>query len=1172
MDIDPSSLDMDLISSAMGDDMDLFKEEDALNIIKDMVSSDMLDNFLNEMDLNQAQYNDDMLQMNESPPLLECTMDMHQQQSPPMSPQQQVQQKHPLIKNEQAAHHASQPLIKEEPLQLLHNNNSPMHGSMHSPIFKTDPLIASNFNLYSGEQQGQLLKPQPTTTIHHHMDGNRLLQHTPNAAPATILYTPTGTNPFAYQVTGTAAAQTSPSSSPSPPLAEQPAQTTPPPTPVQKTHQAQRIPHYPKKIHTIPATLQYTPPQTQPFIIQSNPATTLMYTTSATTVNGATILTAAPIPVVLDTAAAAAPVGKAPISSSKTIEAAAPAANVNANKVPINRVQPKVKEVKRSAHNAIERRYRTSINDKITELKNLVVGEAAKLNKSAVLRKSIDKIRDLQRQNYELKGELQRLQGELMARDGSKVKDLLQLSSTSNVSGKKRRQQSLASDVDGGGSAVYGLTPPRSDISDPSLSPVHSDISMPPSPYGGSTASCSSKDETVVAVPSSMRGMATHSRLALCMFMFAVLAVNPFKSLLQRSSYDKYETVDELSGQRRILSYETDAEGGWQQTSSSLLLWLLNIFLMLGCMVKLLVYGDPLLGAETHGSYANAETYFAQGQATQAYASYLNCLQLYGISLPSTRFENFMLTAWQFLRFLFHRLWVGRVLSRKAGGLFCSAMQRKRALASARELALIFNRLNQLHLTGNRKDGQGTMLTLYACNMAEVAHTLLTPREIMSIYMTAALRMKKSSPKWLQLCARYYMSRARQECAKARGSEQTQDLCWAFSSYGYRYCSTHIFAYEHVTPGNIEEDFFTKLQNPCDPTSHVVKQYREHLLYRAIQCLVGAGHKPSSAKSSSSATNGGNGGESEQTQHSGTIVSNVLKYTSLLRDTLHNDERDTNVGWWASILEIAVHWLLGEDTLAEQLYDNIKHLPPQLQQCSDNMPKALHAVLRAKMILLMNNGNTLDKRLKQSINSICAESSTQLQESLTINRITNAKGIKLLFQLLTCDWLLETRTALWELEHMSVEDDGYYQVPGDVLEEFQIDLNSLRSIVENIPNAHSRIYLYEAVCRLMAGASPCHTQQLLDRSLRSRYAHSSIFCGSKDRRHPNFEGGERERAAAMYVACKYLPAALLSSPGERAGMLAEAAKTLEKVGDKRKLKECYQLMKSLGSGGCTVKA
>ena len=45
--------------------------------------------------------------------------------------------------------------------------------------------------------------------------------------------------------------------------------------------------------------------------------------------------------------------------------------------------------------------------------------------------------------------------------------------------------------------------------------------------------------------------------------------------------------------------------------------------------------------------------------------------------------------------------------------------------------------------------------------------------------------------------------------------------------------------------------------------------------------------------------------------------------------------------------------------------------------------------------------------------------------------------------------------------------------------------------------------------------------------------------------------GEREHATALYMACKHLPPQLLSSPGERNGMLTEAARTLEKIGDKR---------------------
>lgn len=54
------------------------------------------------------------------------------------------------------------------------------------------------------------------------------------------------------------------------------------------------------------------------------------------------------------------------------------------DKLPINCLttvpgQPKVREVKRSAHNAIERRYRTSINDKIIELKDMVCGTDSKV-------------------------------------------------------------------------------------------------------------------------------------------------------------------------------------------------------------------------------------------------------------------------------------------------------------------------------------------------------------------------------------------------------------------------------------------------------------------------------------------------------------------------------------------------------------------------------------------------------------------------------------------------------------------------------------------------------------------------------------------------------------------------------------------------------------------------
>lgn len=60
-------------------------------------------------------------------------------------------------------------------------------------------------------------------------------------------------------------------------------------------------------------------------------------------------------------------------------------------------------------------------------------------------------------------------------------------------------------------------------------------------------------------------------------------------------------------------------------------------------------------------------------------------------------------------------------------------------------------------------------------------------------------------------------------------------------------------------------------------------------------------------------------------------------------------------------------------------------------------------------------------------------------------------------------------------------------------------------------------------------------------------------------------GGEREHAAALYLACRHLPTPLLASPGERVGMLLDAAKLLEKIGDRKRLQQCYHLMQSLGT-------
>uniref|UniRef100_A0A8D8MWK3 Sterol regulatory element-binding protein 1 n=1 Tax=Culex pipiens TaxID=7175 RepID=A0A8D8MWK3_CULPI len=904
----------------------------------------------------------------------------------------------------------------------------------------------------------------------------------------------------------------------------------------------------------------------QVFTFQSGDKPVMLQANPANTPNIHTILTTG-IPLVLDSTSAVSPVVE------------------NAAKLQINRLplpmhqsgqpapQPKVKEVKRSAHNAIERRYRTSINSCIVELKNIVVGVDAKLNKSAILRKAIDHIRHLQKQNNNLKQENMYLKMKMTNRKNS-LKDLL----VGNVHDEM---------VQSG-----PITPPRSDeSSNPSLSPSHtSDNSMPPSPYG--SAEDSMNEEEIV---SNVRGMTAHSRLTLCMFMLAVLVINPFGSFIS-TKFDDQDSLDPVTS-RRILAVD-ETIFSWSSLLSLIFVCTLNVALVAFALVKMLVHGDPILSPRSksftdywkHKKQSDVD--FERGNTAVSLQETKRCLASFGLTLPRSRFETATATCWQFVRMFLHRIYIGRWLSRRTGGLFKPAAQRMDALNSAKELALLFHRLNQLSLVSDQPEANGLMMSLYAVNMAETAASVISPEDTIEIYITAALRVKKSYPRFMQYFCRYYLAKARQV---ARGCDQASGkFSWAFTSYGFRFLTNHAVRFEE------HSDFmFTMLANRADPLEYMMRDYRENLLQKSIQCLVGSGQisrkhasaaflqksQPSSGEEKTitpkdDQSDNGKPSTSASYPYSGCQISNVLHFTELLNNCLsverapttfdkcvlgENCCQDRLAHWWSSLLSIAAHWLLGEDSEAERLYPHIENIPPEMSKSEDTLPKALFAAFNAKRSLL-NKPHYDSVQVFKS----CNLGSQYLEDSLTTNICKSPVRLNMLAQLLTCDWLLEARTSLWESDNEKFQSQcgEYVPVSGAVLAKFQKDLNSLRIVTNQIPNAQSRVFLYEAVCRLMAGAAPGPTQQLLGHSLRQRYARASIICSGKDRSSQQLVGG-RERAAALYVACKHLPAPCLSAPGERTSMLQEAAKTLEKIGDKKRLQECYQLMRSLGSGTVT---
>ncbi len=198
---------------------------------------------------------------------------------------------------------------------------------------------------------------------------------------------------------------------------------------------------------------------------------------------------------------------------------------------------------------------------------------------------------------------------------------------------------------------------------------------------------------------------------------------------------------------------------------------------------------------------------------------------------------------------------------------------------------------------------------------------------------------------------------------------------------------------------------------------------------------------------------------------------------------------------------------------------------------------------------------------------------------------------------MACDWQLSARTLVWQ------RDLKGEVLSSSALAAFQRDLNALRRVSDDLTVcshlqvtmidknhivclhfqwARPRVYLHEATVRMMAGAAPNKTQQLLDRSLIQKASARGLICGKGiNLEHQTLHGsvsnldffaddrviltGEREHAIALYMACRHLPSQLLSSPGERAGMLTEAAKTLKKIGDQKSLEACNSLMKTLGT-------
>ncbi|XP_077255847.1 sterol regulatory element-binding protein 1-like [Temnothorax americanus] len=780
---------------------------------------------------------------------------------------------------------------------------------------------------------------------------------------------------------------------------------------------------------------------------------------------------------------------------------------LDTDKVQINRLNtgthvgvPRVREVKRSAHNAIERRYRTSINDKIIELKNIIVGTDAKLNKSAILRKTIDYIKYLQNTNAKLKAENMALK---MAAQRQNLRDLL-------VCGE--------------------LTPPRSDSSEPSLSPAPAPLS-PPSPSSVMDDPDMLHNLHPVPTPSN-GGMRDHTRLTLCGFMLLFLAFNPLGILVNNIGRFNYDYVNTKLDGRTILNYQDQLESD-KQPWSNVILWFTNLILLAVGLWKLLLYGDPVLPTdskvflEVRRWRRQAEFNISKHECNQAYRDLHQCLQYIGRSFPLSRTEIFLATTWQIVRQTLHKLWVGRWVMQISKWLL-EKPERQQAETSAVEIAIVYQHMLCLRMSEGTKDST-LYLALCAVNYAEAAGESMPKPLLAEIYTNVALCLKQSFFPYIH---KYYLGKARvllSSCAVP------PKLKWIMTDEGARFLASQKWQYKKQADSE-----FTSQSSRADPLSYAARAYRDHLIEQCLRLLtVGECH-------------------ASTVLELGRIIMASAEVDACFpcADKISVATFEDEIGlWWGAVICAAASWRLGEEdsnawSIAESKFPYERNF-----QIGDNnsssspLPHAALSVLQvAKHPTKLVSMRFID------------QAGLLLEQSIVYYRCKEQSSQKVLFtQLLVCDWLLEIRTILWQ----ELDTEPERSVASVSLAGFQRDLACLRQLCQHIPSVLARVFLYEATARMMAGATPVKTQILLDRSLHHRNARSSIICG-KDRSQEQ-NNSEREHAVALCLACRHLPTLLLASAGERAGMLAEAAKTLERIGDRKRLQECYKLMQQLGS-------
>lgn len=721
---------------------------------------------------------------------------------------------------------------------------------------------------------------------------------------------------------------------------------------------------------------------------------------------------------------------------------------------------------KRSAHNAIERRYRSSINDKITELKNIVVGNDAKLNKSAILRKTIDYINYLQNTNAKLKQENSALK--------------------------------LAANAAGVNTSSF-IPSPLPEAKSPEITPPNSDCS--------SVASSPGQSSSVHSPGSPNFFSSDGSKMVLCVFVFAILAFNPFGSIISvykpsdmPFNYTSGSTSASASG-RNILEITevTDWKSVIYSYWPSVLAWLLNSLVCYYFLKRAIFAPRPPDRKFTDWTpLVKAQSELKSGKLESAKAHYEEALEeVTGNAVPLTFTGKLICLTWQSTRFWLNLFYLNRWLSHPAN-------QHEAALAKLE--CFIRCKLNSIDLVKNegKLSIYGLMQTMGSISDPQLA--TCAPDYLARAYILAALRYKGYS----NVLARYMLRKA---------ASNDPNACFLLNPLGKRFFFKPASDSWRYNPEGVPRSYhFTDSFSPVyEPVCFVAKEYRRYLVKKCILTIM-------NPKSSTVAGIGRDG------QPKNVMLKDAIE--ELIKNS--KEMKDETSYWWSQVIKCGYCWITGDEVEANNCNLNLpRHLT--------NDPMCIAIFLAGKFkkyIMTKKPGESavVTNLLARASYELCLSIERHSDSSASLSDRDCTSHIISAFHLLCCDWLLSSRVSLWESNLSSKQCPSRESTSG-----FRKDLSTLRHLVQEMPSARAKLYLYEGSYKLICGSNPLKAQELFERTLRRRKHNegTSVICTGDDR-VPYSLSERKDIASALVQMGKHLPNELLTSSAEREGYIAES--------------------------------